>query len=263
MSINDDVIPLNCDGEKRFLSMSKPTKDDLDLHDCYELSSALHTPAIHPSRRSKKTMHEDTPMIEWHRRLAMAPEDIVSKTLQHTTQHYLNVDCENRSNMHEHYQSRFPGLRLPRQKEGVATDTHFHPSKPPEVTLVPKCLWALLPTAGTPSHLRLNPTMDKHFRTTLAKLEYLPSSSQTMPRARQAPLGPTIAVIFALAPKRLNQVTLGKTHASTESVHLLTWSRLTSAHSKYHYQSTIGYNIGVSLATMSSAAASSTGKTPC
>ena len=105
MSINDDVIPLNCDGEKRFLSMSKPTKDDLDLHDCYELSSALHTPAIHPSRRSKKTMHEDTPMIEWHRRLAMAPEDIVSKTLQHTTQHYLNVDCENRSNMHEHYQS--------------------------------------------------------------------------------------------------------------------------------------------------------------
>jgi len=125
MSINDDIMPLNFDGEKRFLSISKPTKDDYDLYDCYKLSSALHTPVIHPRHCSKKTMHEDIPMIEWSRRLAMAPEDIVSKTLQHTTQCYLNVDRENRSNMREHYQSCFPGLRLPRQKEGVATDTYF------------------------------------------------------------------------------------------------------------------------------------------
>ena len=65
MSINDDILPLNFDGEKLFLSISKPTKEDYELYDCYELSSALHTPTIHPHHHSKKTMNKNIPMIKW------------------------------------------------------------------------------------------------------------------------------------------------------------------------------------------------------
>jgi len=49
----------------------------------------------------------------------------VEKTLKNTMQHYMTVDCENRTNMRQCYQSRFRGLKLPRLKEGVATDTFF------------------------------------------------------------------------------------------------------------------------------------------
>ena len=64
-------------------------------------------------------------MIEWRKRLGTAPEDIVSKTLENTTQFYLNCPGENRDVTQRHYKSRFSGLRYPRQHEGVATDTLF------------------------------------------------------------------------------------------------------------------------------------------
>ena len=64
-------------------------------------------------------------MIEWRKRLAMAPEDVVSKTFDATTQFYLNCPGESRDNSVWHYKSRFPGLRYPRLREGVATDTFF------------------------------------------------------------------------------------------------------------------------------------------
>ena len=50
-------------------------------------------------------------MIEWRRRLAFAPEDIVRKTFQATTQMAMNVEAETRISGRRHYKSRFPFLR--------------------------------------------------------------------------------------------------------------------------------------------------------
>ena len=64
-------------------------------------------------------------MIEWRKRLGMAPEDVVSKTLNHTTQFYLNCPGENRDVPQIHYLCRFNGLRYPILREGLATDNFF------------------------------------------------------------------------------------------------------------------------------------------
>jgi len=80
-------------------------------------------------RKNKKTTHEGISLAKWRRRLALAPADIVEKTLKNTTQHHMTVDCKNRTNMRQHYQSRFRGLKLPRLKEVVATDTFFPSEK--------------------------------------------------------------------------------------------------------------------------------------
>jgi len=128
MDVDNEELPFHYDGEKLYYSISKPTQEDLDAYDCYELTSALETDFINhikPKRGKKATMHEGIPMEEWRRRLALAPEDVIQKTLENTTQYYMTVDCENRTNMKEHYKSCFHGLKLPRLNEGVATDTFF------------------------------------------------------------------------------------------------------------------------------------------
>ena len=55
----------------------------------------------------------------------MTPEDIVHRTLEKTTQFYLNCEDDNRDIPRRHFKSRFPGLRYPRLQEGVSTDTFF------------------------------------------------------------------------------------------------------------------------------------------
>lgn len=130
MYMNDERFPMQYDGEKLYFSISKPTEKDIELYECYELSSPIPPSIVkprigHPRRERKATTWEDIPICEWRTRFANAPEHIVRKTLENTTQFYLNIDCENRTNMRQHYKSRFLGLRLPRQREGAATDTFF------------------------------------------------------------------------------------------------------------------------------------------
>jgi len=132
MTIEQEDFPIKFDGEKIFFNIEKPTQEELDCYDCYELTSEAEMSKMWEQRvrrKSKKRTHEGIPLAEWRRRLALAPADIVEKTLENTTQYYMTVDCENRTNMRQHYQSRFRGLKLPRLKEGVATDTFFPSEK--------------------------------------------------------------------------------------------------------------------------------------
>ena len=55
----------------------------------------------------------------------MAPEDIVKRTLNATTQYYLQPEMNNRMDPRRHLTSRFPGLRGNRLNETFATDTFF------------------------------------------------------------------------------------------------------------------------------------------
>jgi len=132
MAIEQEEFPIKFDGEKIFFNIEKPTQEELDRYDCYELTSEAEMSKIWEQRvrrKSKKTTHEGIPLAKWRRRLVLAPADIVEKTLETTMQYYMTVDCENRTNMRQHYQSRFRGLKLPRLKEGVATDTFFPSEK--------------------------------------------------------------------------------------------------------------------------------------
>jgi len=100
----------------------------LDKCKSYKLTSALKTDFINhiqPKRGEKTTTHEGIPMDEWQGCLALAPEDVIQKTLEITTQCYMTVTCENRTNVKDDYKGCFRGLRLPRLNEGVATDTFF------------------------------------------------------------------------------------------------------------------------------------------
>ena len=95
----------------------------MDSYEHFELTLVLHQ--VSSRRNKKKILPSYIPMIEWRKRLAMAPEDVVSKTLEKTTQFYLNCPGKNRDVPQRHYKSIFPGLRYPRLREGVATYTFF------------------------------------------------------------------------------------------------------------------------------------------
>ena len=66
-------------------------------------------------------------MIDWRKRLAFAPEDIVRKTFQATTQMAMNVEAETRMSGRRHYKSRFPFLRERRVNDVFHSDT-FYPT---------------------------------------------------------------------------------------------------------------------------------------
>ena len=123
MRIEEQFFPFLFDDEKLYYNISRPTPEDLAVLEIFELTSPL--PTSHPRRLRKRTVPGNIPITEWQKRLALAPIDIVHHTFDATTQHYMNLDCESRSVPRDHYVSRTPGLRFPRQNEDVATDTFF------------------------------------------------------------------------------------------------------------------------------------------
>jgi hypothetical protein len=128
MNVEGQFFPFEYDDEKLYFKIEKPTIEDLDYYDCFELTSPLDDTLLDNvcSRRNKKKLtHQDIPIVEWQRLLGMLPEEVIQKTLDCTTQYYMNTEVENRQNPRDHRKSRFPGLRCKRQHEAVASDTFF------------------------------------------------------------------------------------------------------------------------------------------
>ena len=107
MTVDGDFIPFDFDNEKLFIKIQKPTQEEMDVYDWYELTS----PVVHPRRKHDKLVASDIPIQEWRKRLAWQPQDVVDKTLINTTQHYLRVECESRNDPRGHIKTRTPGLR--------------------------------------------------------------------------------------------------------------------------------------------------------
>ena len=125
LQIEDQFLPFEFDQEKLFFKISKPTQDDLDSLEWFELTSPYPILNETSRRNKKKILPENIPIDEWRKRLAMLPEDVVRKTIDATTQFYLETESENRQDPRRHLKSRTPGLRYPRQHETVASDTFF------------------------------------------------------------------------------------------------------------------------------------------
>jgi hypothetical protein len=128
MRIEGEFFQFDYDDEKLYIKIERPTWEDMDYYDVYELTSPrddILLSSVTHRRQKRKIVHEDIPLAEWRRRLAMLPEELVQRTLACTTQYYMNVEIENRQNPRDHVKSRFPGLRNKRQNEAVASDTFF------------------------------------------------------------------------------------------------------------------------------------------
>jgi hypothetical protein len=124
MRVEEEFFPFNFDDEKLFFEIERPTPEDMETYDWYELTSPY--PFLNEVRRNKKEVLEtDIPISEWRKRFAMLPEDVVQKTLLATTQYYMSTEAETRQDPRRHLKSRTPGIRSRRQNEAVSSDTFF------------------------------------------------------------------------------------------------------------------------------------------
>ena len=138
MVIEDKKIDLLFDGRKMFLMIRTPTTDELTNLPSYELTSP--TPfqpdsgesddEILVHRRKQLRKRDDVlpggiTLLEWRKRLAYAPEDVIRKTLSATTQLAMNVEAENRMSGRRHYKPRFAFLREHRLNDVFHSDTFF------------------------------------------------------------------------------------------------------------------------------------------
>ena len=137
--IEDKEIPLLYDGRKMYLNIRKPSKNELYELESFELTSPeVFIPDsgeehhnIAQRRNQVKKKYKKYPggltMLEWRKRLAYAPEDVVRKTFEATTQMAMHVEAENRMAGRRHYRSRFPFMREKRINDIFYSDT-FSPT---------------------------------------------------------------------------------------------------------------------------------------
>ena len=133
MRIEDREFSLQFDGRKTFVNIRRPSQREMDLLEVFELTSPDHfDPKESNERHISRIMKEkylDLPgglsLEEWRSRLALAPADVVRKTIQATTQLAMSVEVENREVGRRHFKSRFPFLRERRLNDEFHTDTFF------------------------------------------------------------------------------------------------------------------------------------------
>lgn len=132
IQIEDKNIPLEFDGRKMYIPIQRPTDEELHSLDCYELTSPDQfnpEEANSVRRRSQTKITPDIPgnlsLERWRRCLALAPEDVVRKTFQATTQLAMNVEAENRMIGRRHLKSRFTFLKEKRVNDSFHSDTFF------------------------------------------------------------------------------------------------------------------------------------------
>ena len=138
MRIEDREIPLEFDGLKMYLNIRCPTNDEMDELPILELTSDRpfipdsnedHDNVVTHRRKEIKEKKAEYPggisMLEWRKRMAFAPNDILEKTFMATTQLAMNVEAENRLCGRRHYKSRFNFLKEKRINDIFHSDTFF------------------------------------------------------------------------------------------------------------------------------------------
>ena len=135
MIVDEKEIPLTFDGRKLYLKIRKPTPEEIDSLEIFEITSPdPYEPETQPDyshfhRRDVKRKYREYPggltIEQWRKRLALAPEDVVRKTFQATTQLAMSIEAENRVVPRDHYKSRFPFLRERRINDEFHSDTFF------------------------------------------------------------------------------------------------------------------------------------------
>ena len=123
---NTTRMPFFFDGTKCFfvvhpitdaelLNLPKVTITDGDKP--YEPLDRLH------SRRNPTISDKTTHALDWKRTLGFAPDHVVQKTLDATTQLVPTVESETREIMRDHFQTRLPQLKVRRFNDTCYVDT--------------------------------------------------------------------------------------------------------------------------------------------
>ena len=100
MQIEDRGSPFCFDGRKSYINIRRPTNQELDLLEVFEMTSPdNYEPYMKNDRtisRVIKTKEQKLPgglsIDEWQARLGLAPNDIIKKTFEATTQLAMNVE---------------------------------------------------------------------------------------------------------------------------------------------------------------------------
>ena len=131
-TVDTKFFPFQYDGEKIYVNISKPSEHNLDTLEWFELNreNDPDTPVLNDQdrvscRKQSHILAGDIPLNEWQKCLAMLPEDVVTKTLQNTTQYYLNAEHENCEDPRRHMKPAYRGIRHKRRNEIVASDMMF------------------------------------------------------------------------------------------------------------------------------------------
>ena len=121
------VIPFFFDGTKCFFEVVPVTDAELqsvtspvvitDGTVPYEPMARLH------SRRRPVT--DTVTVAQWKQRLGFAPDHVIKKTMDATTQLVTTVEAETREVMRDHFQTRLPELKVRRVNDTCYVDTFF------------------------------------------------------------------------------------------------------------------------------------------
>ena len=86
ITVENNYFMFDFYGDEMFINISKPNQVKLDTLDVYELTSPIPSNFMMiGQQRKRKNTSDDVPVEEWQKLLALAPNDIVTKTLQNTT----------------------------------------------------------------------------------------------------------------------------------------------------------------------------------
>ena len=187
LRVSDQFLPFHFDGEKLYFQISKPTEEDLYTLETFELNSPL--PSSHVRRVTKRSIPGNIPLAEWKKRLAFAPDETIHRTFEATTQHYMRLECENRAVPRDHFRSRVPGLRFPRQTERVATDTFFPSIRSYRGNTCSQFFNGLRSNRWEVFPLKTESQTGWLYKTTSARWVFLMSLSRTMLRVKLVPCG--------------------------------------------------------------------------
>ena len=81
MMVEETFLPFQYDDEKLFIKIEKPSAQDFDHFETFELTSPYPDLCNEVQRSRKRHLPEDIPMSEWRKRLAMTPENVVTQRL--------------------------------------------------------------------------------------------------------------------------------------------------------------------------------------
>jgi hypothetical protein len=124
--VNDITVPLYFDGWKTFLSITKPTEQDLEDLPRLELTSPLrYEPQERITTRRAPVALDNDALLEWRARLGFPTLEVTKRTLQNTTQMVRTVEAETREYMRDHFKARLKMLRPYRINNTLFTDTFF------------------------------------------------------------------------------------------------------------------------------------------
>jgi hypothetical protein len=124
--VDDVTVPLHYDGWKTFLSIAKPTEEDLNNLRRLELTSPLkYEPQERLVTRRANVIVDHSSLLDWRARLGFPTLEVTKRTLQNTTQLVRTLEAETREYMRDHFQARLRMLRPYRINDTLFTDTFF------------------------------------------------------------------------------------------------------------------------------------------